>query len=185
MTQPPPPPPLKALLTAANEILTRLPAQEDHTVVSAGLASDGRIFTGVNVYHFTGGPCAELVMLGNAAAGGVVSATAAAAAAAAAGEKGERDGRDGKDGAAGGLPPRLELPVVTLTHVVAVGDQGRKVLSPCGRCRQVLIDYWPEIEVVLDDGEGDVAGEREGEGEVKTVGVRELLPFGYIVKDQE
>ncbi|OAX80631.1 hypothetical protein ACJ72_05029 [Emergomyces africanus] len=135
MTQPHP---LKPLLAAANEILSRLPAaQEDHTVVSAGLASDGRIFTGVNVYHFTGGPCAELVMLGNAAAGGVVSATTADVTA---GEKGGKEEEEGES------PKNLKL-----VAVVAVGDQGRKVLSPCGRCRQVLIDYWPDIEVVLEE----------------------------------
>ncbi|KKZ60015.1 hypothetical protein EMCG_05197 [[Emmonsia] crescens] len=157
-----PPHILKPLLAAANEILARLPPQEDHTVVSAGLASDGRIFTGVNVYHFTGGPCAELVMLGNAAAGGVISATATTAG----------DKEKGEDSAA----PRL-----TLTHVVAVADRGRRVLSPCGRCRQVLIDYWPGVEVVLDDG-----GEGEGEGRgAKSAGVKELLPYGYIFKDQE
>jgi len=33
-------------------------------------AADGRIFTGVNVHHFTGGPCAELGALGAARAGG-------------------------------------------------------------------------------------------------------------------
>lgn len=33
-------------------------------------AGDGRTFTGVNLYHFTGGPCAELVALGAARAGG-------------------------------------------------------------------------------------------------------------------
>ncbi|PGH34648.1 hypothetical protein GX50_02538 [[Emmonsia] crescens] len=165
-----PPHILKSLLAAANEILARLPPQEDHTVVSAGLASDGRIFTGVNVYHFTGGPCAELVMLGNAAAGGVISATATAA-----GDEDKDKGEEkGKDSAA----PRL-----TLTHVVAVADRGRKVLSPCGRCRQVLIDYWPGVEVVLDDG-GKGEGEGEGGG-VKSAGVKELLPYGYIVKDQE
>jgi cytidine deaminase len=33
-------------------------------------ASDGRMFPGVNLFHFTGGPCAELVALGAARAGG-------------------------------------------------------------------------------------------------------------------
>lgn len=41
-----------------------------HTMGAAVRASDGRIFTGVNLYHFTGGPCAELVALGTARAGG-------------------------------------------------------------------------------------------------------------------
>lgn len=32
--------------------------------------TSGRIHTGINVHHFTGGPCAELVVLGSAAAAG-------------------------------------------------------------------------------------------------------------------
>lgn len=30
-----------------------------HTMGAAVRASDGRMFAGVNVYHFTGGPCAD------------------------------------------------------------------------------------------------------------------------------
>ena len=41
-----------------------------HTMGAAVRASDGRTFAGVNLYHFTGGPCAELVALGTARAGG-------------------------------------------------------------------------------------------------------------------
>lgn len=39
-----------------------------HTVAAAALDTEGRIHTAINVYHFTGGPCAELVVLGAAAA---------------------------------------------------------------------------------------------------------------------
>jgi cytidine deaminase len=41
-----------------------------HTMGAAVRISDGRMFPGVNLYHFTGGPCAELVALGAARAGG-------------------------------------------------------------------------------------------------------------------
>lgn len=41
-----------------------------HTVGAAVRAADGRVFGGINVYHFTGGPCAELVALGHARACG-------------------------------------------------------------------------------------------------------------------
>lgn len=41
-----------------------------HTVGAAVRDSDGRIHVGVNLYHFTGGPCAELVALGAARASG-------------------------------------------------------------------------------------------------------------------
>lgn len=41
-----------------------------HTVGAAVRAGDRRAFAGVNLYHFTGGPCAELVALGTARAQG-------------------------------------------------------------------------------------------------------------------
>ena len=46
-----------------------------HTMGAAVRAGDGRAFVGVNLYHFTGGPCAELVALGAARAGGATSIT--------------------------------------------------------------------------------------------------------------
>lgn len=41
-----------------------------HTMGAAVRAADGTMYGGINVYHFTGGPCAELVALGNARASG-------------------------------------------------------------------------------------------------------------------
>lgn len=41
-----------------------------HTMGAAVRAADGTTHAGINVYHFTGGPCAELVALGNARASG-------------------------------------------------------------------------------------------------------------------
>lgn len=41
-----------------------------YTMGAAVRAGDGRMFAGVNLYHFTGGPCAELVALGSARAAG-------------------------------------------------------------------------------------------------------------------
>lgn len=80
-----------------------------HTMGAAVRAADGRIFTGVNLYHFTGGPCAELVALGAARAAGATE----------------------------------------LTHIVAVGNHGRGVKSPCGRDRQILADHYPEVRVIV------------------------------------
>lgn len=52
------------------------PAEDGvHTMGAAVRAADGRTFVGVNVYHFTGGPCAELVALGAARAGGAKEIT--------------------------------------------------------------------------------------------------------------
>lgn len=53
--------------------------------------------------------------------------------------------------------------------IVAVGDQGRGVLSPCGRDRQVFADYYPSIRVVVPTPEG-----------LRILSASELLPFGYI-----
>ncbi|EON24097.1 CMP/dCMP deaminase [Nocardioides sp. CF8] len=47
-----------------------------HTMGAAVRAADGRMFAGVNLYHFTGGPCAELVALGAARVGGAGEITA-------------------------------------------------------------------------------------------------------------
>lgn len=88
-----------------------------HTMGAAVRSADGRIFTGVNLYHFTGGPCAELVALG--------SARAACA--------------------------------FDVTHIVAVGNHGRGVCAPCGRDRQVFVDYYPHLRVILPSADGPVS----------------------------
>jgi len=114
------------------------PKITDHTVGCAALCSDGRVFTGINMFHFSGGPCAENVAVANAAAAGVGSALSPVA---------------------GGAK---------LTTIVAVANKGRGVISPCGRCRQLLWDYYPDIEVIIKDGE-----------DLRAAGLKELLPFAY------
>jgi cytidine deaminase len=99
----------------------------NHTTAAAARTSKDRVVTALNVFHFTGGPCAELVVIGRAVAE----------------DAGE------------------------LVEIVAVGDGGRGILSPCGRCRQVLSDYFPAVRVIVSAG-----------GEVKSVPVSELLPWG-------
>jgi cytidine deaminase len=56
-----------------------------------------------------------------------------------------------------------------LTHIVAVGARTGDVTNPCGKCRQMMLDMCPQVKVVVIDGEG----------QIKVVGVRELLPFAY------
>ncbi|WP_202868916.1 hypothetical protein [Kribbella antibiotica] len=41
-----------------------------YTMGAAVRGADGHMFAGINLYHFTGGPCAELVALGHARASG-------------------------------------------------------------------------------------------------------------------
>ncbi|MEV4437754.1 cytidine deaminase [Streptomyces sp. NPDC049577] len=59
------------LVGAATEVARTRARGDNHTMAAAARGRDGRIVTGMNAYHFTGGPCAELVVLGAAAAQGV------------------------------------------------------------------------------------------------------------------
>jgi len=104
-----------------------------HTMGAAVRAADGRTFAGINVFHFTGGPCAELVALGHARASGARE----------------------------------------LVTIVAVGDGGRGVQSPCGRDRQVLADYHPDIRVIIPTEGGPV-----------TVRAADLLPLAYVTPQE-
>src|SRR5690242_1035495 len=61
---------LAELIQAATDVAYRFSHPKLHTVGAAARAADGRIFVGMNVFHFTGGPCAELVVIGAAAAQG-------------------------------------------------------------------------------------------------------------------
>jgi cytidine deaminase len=123
-----------ALVDAARSVLRAHGDGDVHTVAAAVLDEDGRIHVGLNLYHFTGGPCAELVALAVARA-------------------------------AGARTPRL---------IVAVGDAGRGVLAPCGRDRQVLADYFPDIRVVAPF-----------DGEPRSVPIGDLLPHTYRWQDQQ
>ncbi|MEO6511538.1 MAG: cytidine deaminase [Nocardioides sp.] len=97
-----------------------------HTMGAAVRAADGTAYAGVNLYHFTGAPCAELVALGAARAAGA---------------------RD-------------------ITHIVAVGNHGRGPVGPCGRDRQVLLDFYPGVRVLLPTAAG-----------VRSVVIEDLLPL--------
>ncbi|KAK0124058.1 hypothetical protein ONS95_009044 [Cadophora gregata] len=140
---------LIATATATIDAVPRFPSGEkgmDHTVGCAALSTAGRVFTGVNVYHFSGGPCAENVAFGNAAAAGVGSASS--------------PGLEGPDG-------KME----TMAACVAVANDDRGVISPCGRCRQMMLDYYPGIRVIV----------RDPAGEFVTVDMDELLPYAYVI----
>lgn len=100
-----------------------------HTVGAAVRAEDGQMYGGVNLYHFTGGPCAELVALGHARACGARE----------------------------------------LTTIVAIGNNRRGPLSPCGRDRQVLSDYYPQIRVILPTPDG-----------LRSVRIKDLMPLAFV-----
>jgi cytidine deaminase len=109
----------------------------EHGVYTMGAAVrgvGGTMYGGINVYHFTGGPCAELVALGHARASGAREVSA----------------------------------------IVAVGNYGRGPVGPCGRDRQVLLDYHPNIRVILPTAEG-----------VRSVRIRDLMPLGAVWTPEE
>lgn len=62
----------------------------------------------------------------------------------------------------------INAPSIDLCVAVVWDGETAKVINPCGRCRQIMSDYWPEIEVLVDVGEEKV--ERKG--------LEELLPWG-------
>lgn len=65
-------PPEQRILDAALAIAADLPDDPYalHTVSAALMTIDGDIYTGVNLEHFAGGPCAEVIALGAAATAG-------------------------------------------------------------------------------------------------------------------
>ncbi|KAK0619609.1 cytidine deaminase-like protein, partial [Immersiella caudata] len=110
---------------------------------AAALSRSGEVFVGLNVYHFTSGPCAELTVLGVAAANGVLAKDILVM---------------------GAVVRRLD----NESGVVNVD-----VISPCGRCRQVLLDCNPNIEVIVRDGDG-----------TRTMAfAKSLMPYAYIWLD--
>ncbi|MEV1167096.1 cytidine deaminase [Nonomuraea sp. NPDC049784] len=122
------------LIQAAAHVAATRCRGDNHTMAAAARNQDGRIVTAVNAYHFTGGPCAELVLIGTAAAQGAYD----------------------------------------LDTLVAVGDRDRGVVPPCGRCRQVLLDYFPALKVIV--GTGD---------RLRTVSITDLLPESYVWADHQ
>ncbi|MGI5522185.1 cytidine deaminase family protein [Micromonospora sp. CA-259024] len=63
----------RALVQAATAVAKLRCRSQSHTVASAARTADGRVFTGVNVNHVSGGSCAELVVIGTAATQGVTA----------------------------------------------------------------------------------------------------------------
>lgn len=116
------------LIAVATDLVERRSDGHLHTVAAAVRDADGQIHAGLNLYHFTGGPCAELSALATARANGASA----------------------------------------LVTIVAVGDEGRGVLPPCGRDRQIFVDHHLDIRVIVPTDDGLVS-----------VGAEQLLPFAY------
>ena len=133
MTRQPHPVDHELIQAAAHVARTRCRG-DNHTMAAAARTPDGLIVTAVNAYHFTGGPCAELVLIGTAATQGAYD----------------------------------------LDTIVAVGDRDRGVVPPCGRCRQVLLDYFPTLKVIVGEG-----------ARLRTVPITDLLPDTYVWADHQ
>lgn len=104
----------RELVEVATSTVERWGRSPLHTVAAAALDASGRILTGMNLYHFLGGPCAEVTVMAKAASETV-------------------------------------HPLVTM---VAVGDDERGVIPPCGKCRQVMIDRNPHMKVIVPTVDG-------------------------------
>ncbi len=121
---------IEKMVRSASETLARSGDGDNHTVAASLYAEDGLIYSGMNLYHFTGGPCAEIVALARMVSDG------------------------------GGTKPLA---------IVAVADRERGVIAPCGRCRQILMDYCPEIQVVLNTERG-----------IRAMPLTAILPHVYL-----
>ena len=120
----------KKLIDAATELVDKYGDDKNHTVAAAVLTKSGKVLTSLNLFHFTGGPDAEVAVLARTASEG-------------------------------------ETPTV----IVAVGHKGRGILAPCGRCRQTIFDYYPDMQVILPNNI------------IKSV--QELLPDTYDWNEQQ
>ncbi|MBS4024648.1 MAG: cytidine deaminase [Clostridia bacterium] len=61
----------------------------------------------------------------------------------------------------------------TKFQAIAVVTDLKQYVSPCGACRQVLVEFGPDIQVVMGDGEGNFF--------VKTSS--QLLPFSFTSEE--
>lgn len=56
------------------------------------------------------------------------------------------------------------------TIVAVHNDFPNKVIAPCGNCRQMLIEYCPNIKVILNNEDNNLI----------KVGIKDLLPFACL-----
>lgn len=119
----------RALVHAAIEHAVTWHDDGPHTVAAALRTASGATVLGLNVFHFTGGPCGEIAALAQHAA---------------------------------------SRPTDPITDCVAAYGPTGEVISPCGKCRQVLWDVDPAIRCIVRTPNG-----------LEAVTVAELLPHTY------
>ncbi len=52
--------------------------------------------------------------------------------------------------------------------IVAINGENNKVISPCGNCRQMLVDYMPMCNVIIEDN-----------NQLIKVRAKDLIPYAY------
>ena len=129
----------RQLIAAASAALEKNYHAERHTIGSAVLCGSGETYVAVNVESCGYGPCAEPIAIGGAISNGERVLERIVAV-----------GRDVVDGA------------VRRRH------SPHNIVSPCGNCRQLLLDYAPDCLVVI-----------EHESRLVKVRARDLLPDAY------
>ena len=60
------------------------------------------------------------------------------------------------------------------TIVAVRGPEGEEIIPPCGNCRQILCDYAPDCQVIL-----------ETDGALRKIPARDLLPWAYRAQSEE
>ena len=55
--------------------------------------------------------------------------------------------------------------------IVAINGENGDVISPCGNCRQMLVDYMPLGDVIINDN-----------NELIKIKVKDLIPYAYHAK---
>ncbi|KAL2192152.1 hypothetical protein L209DRAFT_748971 [Thermothelomyces heterothallicus CBS 203.75] len=135
-----------------------VPVADDNHTVAAAVRSrrTGETVVALNVYHFTGGPCAELCAFGAAAARGVLPTDVETIIAVCRRQKEQQQQQQLQKGPWDGD-----------------GDVVFRVINPCGRCAQTMLDYNPEIGVIVLDRHGR---------EVKTR-ARDLVAYPSVWED--
>ncbi|MFG3308480.1 cytidine deaminase [Streptomyces wuyuanensis] len=136
----------RELVQAAADVARTRCRGDNHTMAAAARTRDGRIVTAVNAYHFTGGPCAELVLIGTAAAQGAYELDTIVAV-------GDRD--------RGIVPPCGRCRQALLDYFPAL----RVIVGEGDRVRAVRItDLLPETYVWADHQPGAAEAGAPGEG---------------------
>ncbi|MFG2756897.1 cytidine deaminase [Streptomyces wuyuanensis] len=136
----------RELVQAAADVARTRCRGDNHTMAAAARTRDGRIVTAVNAYHFTGGPCAELVLIGTAAAQGAYELDTIVAV-------GDRD--------RGIVPPCGRCRQALLDYFPAL----RVIVGEGDRVRAVRItDLLPETYVWADHQLGAAEAGSPGEG---------------------